>query len=982
MDQLKEKWREANKALEQAHHQAEELQLLYDLSQKIGYTLNYDELFRLMLAHLHQIVPHDVAAGILITSHYCELFIRPIRPLTMAVEKEIQTRILNTFQRMAGESSYFDPHRLRILELVTPDTSQPAVTSLGSAFQVPLIIGDHHHDVVGVLFVGAEQVNAFTEDQVRLLYTVAGQAAISIERLRALLAAEQEQLENLVESLPEGVLLLDEERHIVLANPVARNYLALLTDAGVGDTLTQLGERPLEALLLPPASPEKTGHQVATKGSSPTRRIFEVTTQMTIARPQGKGWTLIIRDVTQQKKAEEALRESEQRYKRLLGSVTDYVYTVKIENGRPISTVHGENCVAVTGYTSQEYEADPFLWYRMVYQDDRPTVLEQPSRLLAEESIPALEHRIIHKDGSIRWVRHTAVLRKNEEGQVIAYDGLITDITERKQVEELLKRYRDHLEELVEERTIELETANQQLQREVNERKRVEETMRKLSRAVEQSPSIVLITDPEGIIEYVNPKFTQVTGYAEDRVIGKNPRFLKSGQTPPEEYARLWNTIKSGRDWQGEFQNRKRSGQLYWAFASISPITNEAGEITHFLAVQEDITQRKQLEEQLRQSQKMEAVGRLAGGVAHDFNNLLMVITGHCNLILDSLIAGDPIRRDVEEIYKAGDKAASLTRQLLAFSRRLVLQPRILSLNSVVADMEKMLKRLIGEDVELETNLDPTLEFVKADPGQMEQVLMNLVVNARDAMPNGGKLTVETANVYLDEDFVSHHVDLEAGQYVLLAVSDTGGGIPSQIMPHIFEPFFTTKAPGKGTGLGLSTVFGIVTQSGGHILVDSQLKQGTTFKIYLPQIEQEQSTTKPAQAHSGPPPGSETILLVEDEEGVRFVARRLLQKSGYTVLEARDGNEALRVCEQHPSPIHLLITDVVMPGGLNGRELAERVVTLHPEIKVLYISGYTNDAVLHLGVLEDSKAFLQKPFTIDDLAHKVRGLLDDVSGAR
>ncbi len=382
-----------------------------------------------------------------------------------------------------------------------------------------------------------------------------------------------------------------------------------------------------------------------------------------------------------------------------------------------------------------------------------------------------------------------------------------------------------------------------------------------------------------------------------------------------------------------------------------------------------------QAQDQLRQAQKMEAVGRLAGGVAHDFNNLLTAIMGYSDLLMSGLAEGDPRRGDLEQIKHAADRAASLTRQLLAFSRRQVLQPRVLDLNAVVGSIEKMLQRLIGEDIDLVTVLDPALGRVKADPGQLEQILMNLAVNARDAMPQGGKLTIETTNVELDGAYAGQHVAVRPGSYVMMAVSDTGCGMDAETRSHLFEPFFTTKEVGKGTGLGLATVYGIVKQSGGSIWAYSEPGRGATFKIYLPRFEESAG----AQVVVAPPAksvgGSETILLVEDDEAVRSLAGDVLQRHGYTVLEARHGAEALVISERHAGPIALMLTDVVMPGK-RGHEVAGQLAAGRPDMKVLYMSGYTDNGIVHQGVLDAGMAFLAKPFTPSALARKVREVLD------
>jgi nitrogen-specific signal transduction histidine kinase/CheY-like chemotaxis protein len=388
-----------------------------------------------------------------------------------------------------------------------------------------------------------------------------------------------------------------------------------------------------------------------------------------------------------------------------------------------------------------------------------------------------------------------------------------------------------------------------------------------------------------------------------------------------------------------------------------------------------DITERKCLEQQFRHSQKMEAVGRLAGGVAHDFNNLLTIITGYGQMLQRNLEPGSSMRAYAEEVLKSGERAASLTRQLLAFSRRQDFSPRGLDLNTLVRNTENMLHRLIGEDIELATILATGLGLVRGDPGQIEQVIFNLAVNARDAMPNGGNLTLETANVELDETDAHGHIPIKPGSYVMLAVTDTGCGMDPPTQAHIFEPFFTTKEPGKGTGLGLATVYGIVKQHGGNIWVDSEPGQGTAFKIYLPRVEMDAAKVEERRAGARELRGSETILVVEDDQAVRSLVVRLLRSMGYWVLEASRVDEALMVCVRHKGPVHLLLTDVVMP-QMSGRDLLGHIRPLRPDIRVLFTSGYTEEA-LHRRPLEQDAAFLQKPFTEEALARKVRDVLDE-----
>jgi PAS domain S-box-containing protein len=438
-------------------------------------------------------------------------------------------------------------------------------------------------------------------------------------------------------------------------------------------------------------------------------------------------------------------------------------------------------------------------------------------------------------------------------------------------------------------------------------------------------------------------------------------------------------------DWELHLR-RLDTGQEWDISYSGAQVVGPDGRADMVLLSTRDVTDRKRLEAELRQAQKMEAVGQLAAGVAHDFNNLLTVINGYGEILQDTLPAGSQERDLAAEMVRAGERAAGLTRQLLAFSRQTVIAPRVLDVNTVVADVEKMLRRVIGEDVRLATSLQPGLGSVRADPGQLEQVLLNLAVNARDAMPTGGRLTISTREVFLDEDYARAHRDAHPGQYVQLSVADSGHGMDDATRARLFEPFFTTKGPGKGTGLGLATVYGIVTQAGGLVTVDSAPGAGATFRVHLPVAE---DTARPEESQAGisTTPGTECVLVVEDEPAVRALARQVLESYGYTTLVAGDGQEAVRVCADHYGPIHLLVTDVVMPGA-GGRVLAERLRTLRPGMRVLFMSGYTDDAVVRHGVQHAEVHFLQKPFRAAALARKVREVLDadamptDVAGRR
>jgi signal transduction histidine kinase/ActR/RegA family two-component response regulator len=424
-----------------------------------------------------------------------------------------------------------------------------------------------------------------------------------------------------------------------------------------------------------------------------------------------------------------------------------------------------------------------------------------------------------------------------------------------------------------------------------------------------------------------------------------------------------------------EYRFRCRDGTLRWLHDQKRLLRDDRGQPVEIVGSWLDVTERKALEEQYRQAQKMEAIGRLAGGIAHDFNNLLTVVLGYSELALEVLDSEDPLREYVGEINAAGTRGASLTRQLLAFSRRQLLVPRVIDFNVLLDEMGKMLRHLIGEDIDLVVRTAPDLWSVKVDPGQMEQVLMNLVVNSRDAMPRGGMLTIESANVELDQSYLDAHPQAHPGEHIRISVSDTGCGMDAATRARIFEPFFTTKDVDKGTGLGLATVYGIVTQSGGHIEVYSEPGVGTTFKIYIPRERDGILQTKQTALPAGAPRGTETVLLVEDSDGVRSLARLALERSGYRVLEAGHPHEALQILQDCLEPVHIMVTDVVMP-EMSGRELAEKLAPDWPGLKVLFISGYTDDAVVRHGILEEGMPFLQKPFTPDALARKVRETLD------
>ncbi len=629
-------------------------------------------------------------------------------------------------------------------------------------------------------------------------------------------------------------------------------------------------------------------------------------------------------------KRQAALQESEQRYRGLFEKVPVALYRTTPEG--ELLDVNLAN-VRMLGFPDRDALLEVNATDLYLDQDDL-----KRWRAIADRDgiVRSFSMQLQRSDGKAIWVRNTARAVRDGNGQVLYYEGHLEDITARLQAEQ---------------------------------------SIRKLSLAIEQSPVSIMITDVSGRIEFVNAQYTQVTGYTYDEVIGRRPNILKSGETPDEEYSRLWQTIGSGGIWQGQLRNRKKNGELFWEQATIAPVRDADNVITHYVAVKEDITQRKILEEQLRQTQKMEAVGQLAGGVAHDFNNMLGVIIGHAELALAKMNSDHALRKNLQEILAAGLRSSEITRQLLAFARKQTITPKILDLNETVEGMLKLLRRIIGEDIDLVWLPGAKLWPVKMDPSQIDQILANLCVNARDAISGVGNVTIETRRVCFDDAFCSEHRGFAPGEYAMLAVSDNGSGMDKATMEKIFEPFFTTKEMGKGTGLGLATVYGIVKQNDGFINVYSEPGSGSIFKIYLPR-HADPSRQMPK---AGPEPkdlsGDETVLVVEDEVLHLELVELMLESYGYQVLAASSPGEALLAAKRHKGKIHLLLTDLIMPEK-NGRELSNEITSLYPDMTCLYMSGYTNDIIVHQGILDEEVHFIQKPFSMQHLALKVREILD------
>jgi two-component system cell cycle sensor histidine kinase/response regulator CckA len=642
----------------------------------------------------------------------------------------------------------------------------------------------------------------------------------------------------------------------------------------------------------------------------------------------------------------------------------------KAQQNPPDLTISDLLMPVMDGYTLlRHWKADeqlkeiPFVVYTATYtepRDERLALALGADAFIIKPAEPEPFMAAIHN-----------VLMKEKRGELQAVSDRLFEESV------LLNEYNEVLVRKLEKKALQLEQTNRELLEEIAEHKRTTEALQLRDRAIQTVSQGIIITDPkqpDNPIIYASTGFERITGYGADEAIGRNCRFLRGRDTDKETVGKLREAIATGRSCAVEILNYRKDGTPFWNALSLNPVPDENGEVAYFVGVQNDVTERKKLENQLRQSQKMEAVGRLAGGVAHDFNNLLTIISGYSQLMLALPDVSPNIRESLRVISEAGEQAATLTRQLLGFSRQTLLQPRILDMNAIIDDTGKMLRRLIGEDILFTTVLDPNLSLVKVDPGHLDQILMNLAINARDAMPKGGKLTIETTNVLLSDDEAALHIDCKAGEHVMLAITDTGCGMTPDILAHIFEPFFTTKEIGKGTGLGLAMVFGIVQQNSGCIHVYSEPEYGTTFKVYFPAvvgqvIPKRNSALKPEVG------GTETILLVEDEESVRKMALISLQMHGYKVLTATDGKDALQIMQTYGEPLDLVLTDVIMP-NVSGPELARNLQVQFPQVKVLFMSGYTDDAVVRHGLLEADVSFIQKPYTPTELARKVRQILD------
>jgi PAS domain S-box-containing protein len=753
------------------------------------------------------------------------------------------------------------------------------------------------------------------------------------KQAEAALAGERMLLGTLVEHLPVAVYLKDAAGRKTLSNPADIRLCGVASEADIlGKTDTELFRREQAAVfqadekqVINTGQPMLNREEQLTGSDGSIRWLLTSKVPLIDAVGRVTGLAGIGLDITERKRAEESLKL----FRTLLDHSNETIEVLDPKTGRFLD-VNERGCLD-SGYSREEYLA------RQVFDLD---AMLTPAGFA--DSVAA-----VRKSGRLTWLG----IHQRKDGSTFPVEINLAYV----------RLDRDYLIAMV---------------RDITERKQAEESHARLATAVEQAAEIIVITDIKGTIQYVNPAFEKTTGYTCAEALGKNSRILKSGQHEGEFYRQMWDVLQRGEIWHGHIINKRKDGKLYEEEATISPLRDAAGNVINYVGVKRDVTREVQLEAQFRQAQKLEAIGTLASGVAHDFNNILAIIQMQTSLLKSGGGLSAEQEKFADEIAATVDRAAALTRQLLLFSRKETLQPHDLDLSQSIANMTRMLQRILGEAIAVQLNLAAQPVFIHADAGMMDQVLLNLTVNAHDAMPHGGRLIITTAAVEFDEFAVAQSAQARPGSFVCLSVADTGCGIPPEILPRIFEPFFTTKGVGKGTGLGLATVFGIVQQHHGWINVYSEVGSGTTFKVYLPRLSGMNDELIAKKMLAAKPTGHETILLVEDEPSLRTSVQMALTRLGYRVLEAPTGAKALDIWKEHGGEIRLLLTDLMIPGGMTGNDLAQRLLQDNPQLKVIYMSGYSAEVAGNGLPMKEGVNFLTKPFQAHQLAQTIRDSLE------
>ena len=757
-------------------------------------------------------------------------------------------------------------------------------------------------------------------------------------KIESALRESEEKYRIVVENSPAGILIVGSDFKFIYVNNKMCEILGRKPEEVIGhdfrefltkDSVKLVAER-YQKRQRGEAVPPNYEFKVINKDGQ--ERIVEIHAAI-IKDSKGEIVTIgQILDITDRKKSEEALRQSEEKYRMIVEHAHD---GIEISQNDRIMFCNAR-FAEMLGYSMDEIINIPFT---KIYSEQAIQDLYQREKLRAKGvSLPNnYETTFRKKDGSL--------INVEVSYEIIDYLG---------------------------------RPATFAIIRDITEQKRAQAEHERLMTAIEQTNETVVITDLKGQIQYVNPAFEKITGYSKKEALGKNPAILKSGKHDRAFYQNLWETILAGKIWHGRIINKRKNGELFTEDKMISPVKDSHGKITNFVAVGRDVTQQLLLEQQFLQAQKMESIGRLAGGVAHDYNNMLTVILGNAQLGMSKLDEDNRLYDYFFKIHQAAMRSADITKQLLAFARKQTIEPRVLDLNETIENMFKMLRRLIGEEIDLAWLPGSALWSVKMDPSQIDQILMNLVVNARDAIGGVGKITIETENRLLDDEYCKTRAGFKPGEYVMVAVSDNGCGMEKEILDKIFEPFFTTKEMGKGTGLGLATVYGIVKQNHGFINVYSEPGKGTTFKIYIPRhIGQEKPMTEKGKMEL-PGGKGEAVLIVEDDKAILEFTQKLLENLGYKVTAVSDASKALQLVTQANQSFDLVLTDVIMP-EISGKELTDRLKNILPDIKILFMSGYTANAIAHHGVLDDGINYIQKPFTVHDLAAKIRKVLESGS---